>query len=68
LSDTIAQALAADDSSAVDDWIADSETHMEDTELSDTQTALILAVGAGSLKCVELLMEAGASVNAWMVS
>ena len=66
LNEDIMGTIANDDDAGVREWLANPETHLEDTETSKGQTALCYSVRQGSAKCTKCLIEASANVNAKM--
>ena len=62
------RALKSDDTTAVSSWLLDTNTHLEDTEPTKQQTALILCARHGSVKCMQMLLQAGANPNATMMA
>lgn len=62
------QSLRADDTTAITAWIMDANSHLEDTEPAKQQTALILCARHGSVKCMQMLLQAGANPNATMMA
>ena len=65
---TMLEALEKDDTSNVTAWLMDTSTHLEDTEPAKQQTSLILCARFGSVKCMQLLIQAGANPNATMMA
>jgi ankyrin repeat protein len=63
---SIMSSLEADSTSEVTQWVLDSNTHIDDTEPGKQQTALILCARHGSSRCLQLLIQAGANLNATM--
>ena len=64
----IMQALGMDDVDACQRWIQDPRSHIEDTEASKHQTALVWCARKGSAKCMKLILNNNANVNATMIA
>jgi ankyrin repeat protein len=60
------QLFGANDVDAMVKWMANPRTHMEDTEPTKAQTALIWCSRRGADRCVKLLLRNGADANARM--
>ena len=68
LSTNVLDALEVDDVHGTSRWLQDPSTHIEDTESTKRQTALIWAARHGAEQCVRLLLDAGARVDAEMAA
>ena len=60
--------MSNDDTNAIQRWLEDPTTHIEDAEKTKKQTELIWCARKGSHQCLQLLLDAGANVNATMVA
>ena len=62
-------AMEGDDTAMLDKWLRDPSTHLEDTsdDQSKCQTAVIWCARKGAVRCLQMLVDSGASVNAQMV-
>jgi ankyrin repeat protein len=59
----ILQDVECDDEEMVQEWLDEPDTHVDDTERKRGQTALIFAARKGAVRCVEMLIAAGADLN-----
>jgi ankyrin repeat protein len=59
----ILQDLECDDEEMVEEWLEDPDSHVDDTERKRGQTALIYAARKGAVRCVAMIIAAGADLN-----
>jgi hypothetical protein len=60
--------MSNDDTAALQKWLEDPTTHIEDGERGKQQTALIWCARKGSHECLQLLLDAGADLDATMIA
>jgi ankyrin repeat protein len=62
----ILSALEEDSLAYVQMWLQDPNAHIEDTDPAKGATAVMVCARNGSVKCMQLLIDAGCNVNATM--